>query len=186
MINKIYLNQDAIRGIKKELDTKKFVMLDEFFNKNFYSSLNKEISNGKFSKREIFDRYSFFETSNKKFENFFIAPQFVEFLEEILGTKIKTINFSARKFQHGNYTLLHDSEKSDGKIEFIFFMTNSWDEKFGGSVFYPGKREPLIVNPMKNRFFIFKGKSRKFVKYVNNLAGKKNFILIGGKINAPR
>ena len=185
MINKIYLNQETISRVKKELQKKKFILLDEFFDENFYSSIEKEISKNKFLKKEILDRYSFFELENKKLEKFFLTLQFVEFLEEILGANLKNINFSARKFRHGNYTLLHDSEKNNGGTEFIFFLTNSWNEKFGGNVFYHRKKEPLIVNPKRNRLFIFNGKNKKFVKYVNNLSGEKNFVLIEGKLNAP-
>ena len=186
MINKIYLSEKTISKVREELRKKTFVLLDDFFDENFYFLLKSEILRKKFSKKKIPDQYSFSGAENcRKFEKIFLSPQFLEFLEETFDLKIKKIEFSMRKFQRGDYTLLHDSEKSNDGKEFIFFISDFWDAGFGGNVFYLGKK-PLIVQPRGNRLFVIRrNKSRRFVKYLNSRCDKKSFVLVQGRINAP-
>lgn len=181
MINKIYLNDKIIQGIKKELKEKNFVLLDSFFDSSFYEKIKKESAREEFKKKFVYNKYSFLEMQSKKIEKDFLSAQFIEFLEEVLNLKIKNFEISIRKFGHGDYTLLHDSEKEKSKIGFLFFICDDWNLNFGGNVFY--KEKNLIVNPKENRFFVMKKSSRKFVKYLNNKCGKKNFVLIEGRVN---
>ena len=189
MINKIYLSEKTISKVREELRKKTFVLLDDFFDENFYFLLKSEILRKKFSKKKIPDQYSFSEAENcRKFEKIFLSPQFLEFLEETFDLKIKKIEFSMRKFQHIDYTLIKNSLEKEKGFIFLFFVCDNWRKEFGGNKIFSINGENIIFTPMGNSivFLNLNKKTKSFYQYVNSLSKRKEFFVIEGRINFKR
>ena len=99
-----------------------------------------------------------------------------DFVSKIINNKIK-IKGSIYKFRWKDYTLVH---RQKAGYDVIIDFTDAWDERYGGLVFYKdqdGNNNKLLPKP--NTLIVVKRKRvQRFFKYVNNLAGKKERIML--------
>ena len=186
-VNEDYLNEDILEEMKKSYLDRRVLKLDGFLKDEVYDELVKMLMDVEGTKIKVADKYSYSKVDNLHgLERLFLSREFLELFDFIIDWKFEKCEIEIRKFKHGDYTLLHDSDERKG-IEFIFIFTDKWDDSFGGQIIYTD-------NLNKGRTFIFsiKGNSLilidrerlgRFVKYVNNLAGDRGFFLIFGRFS---
>ncbi|OWK54096.1 Prolyl 3-hydroxylase OGFOD1 [Lonchura striata] len=79
-----------------------------------------------------------------------------------------------RRWTHGHYTLVHDSQATEFALDLLFFCgCEEWDPEYGGFTSYIAKGEDeelLTVNPEENCLaLVYRDKeTMKFVKYINH------------------
>ncbi|RLW01164.1 hypothetical protein DV515_00008205 [Chloebia gouldiae] len=79
-----------------------------------------------------------------------------------------------RRWTHGHYTLVHDSQATEFALDLLFFCgCEEWDPGYGGFTSYIAKGEDeelLTVNPEDNCLaLVYRDKeTMKFVKYINH------------------
>ncbi|NWU95243.1 OGFD1 hydroxylase, partial [Upupa epops] len=79
-----------------------------------------------------------------------------------------------RRWSHGHYTLVHDSQATEFALDLLFFCgCEDWDPEYGGFTSYIAKGEDeelLTVNPEDNCLaLVYRDKETlKFVKYINH------------------
>ncbi|NXD15468.1 OGFD1 hydroxylase, partial [Nothocercus nigrocapillus] len=79
-----------------------------------------------------------------------------------------------RRWTHGHYTLVHDTQATEFALDLLFFCgCEDWDPEYGGFTSYIAKGEDeelLTVNPENNCLaLVYKDKeTMKFVKYINH------------------
>ncbi|XP_053808469.1 prolyl 3-hydroxylase OGFOD1 [Vidua macroura] len=79
-----------------------------------------------------------------------------------------------RRWTHGHYTLVHDSQATEFALDLLFFCgCEDWDPEYGGFTSYIAKGEDeelLTVNPEENCLaLVYRDKeTMKFVKYINH------------------
>lgn len=184
MINSFYLNEDITKQINNTLDKEGIVRLDDFFEGKSYNSIFRDVSKLKFIKSDFPNKFSYsYSKIPKNILQLFFDDSFLSFIEKISGRKL-SIDLSLRKFEHRNYTLLHDELKKDKGLIFMLFFTDNWKDEFGGMKIFELKKEKIIVSPKQNSFFLvnLKQETRSFVKYVNNLAKKNFYYVIEGNL----
>ncbi|NWR34656.1 OGFD1 hydroxylase, partial [Tachuris rubrigastra] len=79
-----------------------------------------------------------------------------------------------RRWTHGHYTLVHDTQATEFALDLLFFCgCEDWDPEYGGFTSYIAKGEDeelLTVNPEDNCLaLVYRDKETlKFVKYINH------------------
>ncbi|XP_008947209.1 PREDICTED: prolyl 3-hydroxylase OGFOD1, partial [Merops nubicus] len=79
-----------------------------------------------------------------------------------------------RRWTHGHYTLVHDTQATEFALDLLFFCgSEDWDPEYGGFTSYIAKGEDeelLTVNPEANCLaLVYRDKeTMKFVKYINH------------------
>ncbi|KFM05846.1 2-oxoglutarate and iron-dependent oxygenase domain-containing protein 1, partial [Aptenodytes forsteri] len=79
-----------------------------------------------------------------------------------------------RRWTHGHYTLVHDTQATEFALDLLFFCgCEDWDPEYGGFTSYIAKGEDeelLTVNPEDNCLaLVYRDKeTMKFVKYINH------------------
>ena len=93
----------------------------------------------------------------------------------------KLNNYEIVKFQHKNYTLLHDNLKEKQQLRLIFDFTEDWNHDSGGFNSYINNSEELLrINPKENSLSIIQlnEKILNFTKYINNKAKNNKTIFL--------
>lgn len=188
MINKNYLQEEIIVQIKEAFSENEFVRLEGFLDEDEYNDLNEKINRGNGKLAKIPDRYSYSLIDNREAESVVNSSKFKEFLFRIIGKKFGKTKLSVKRFGWKDYTLVHDDEAGKEETRFFFIIADKWDSAFGGQIVYlteNGLGNPLVFPIAGNSFCIIRKRKdmHSFVKYVNNLAGKRSFVVVEGKIN---
>ncbi len=186
MTNSFYLIEDVAKQINLTLKKEKVVRLDDFLEKSNYNELLKDVLKLKFIKSNFPNKFSYSSSKiQKNILKMFLDNSFLAFVEKISRNKINNIDLNLRKFSHRDYVLLHDSlKKEKGVIFLLFLFKGEWKPEFGGKRVFELTKEEIVVEPKKNSLFIvnLERKTRSFVKYINNFAGKNSFFVIEGKL----
>ncbi|XP_065577034.1 prolyl 3-hydroxylase OGFOD1-like isoform X2 [Artemia franciscana] len=93
-----------------------------------------------------------------------------------------------RRFQHGNYTLLHDSETSKlghSLMLMYYIADNQWEQEWGGFTSFIAKAENeelLTVVPKHNCLALIYccPATLSFVKHINNKSSNRKFFVLNG------
>jgi Rps23 Pro-64 3,4-dihydroxylase Tpa1-like proline 4-hydroxylase len=105
---------------------------------------------------------------------------FVELLGALGGTQLSGYAGELRKFERGNYTLLHDENRSEAALEMLLsFASHDWEELHGGyTVYSDGDDVLLTLTPCGNSLSIVMAQgAMSFVKHVNHHAPETLFDL---------
>jgi len=187
-INNDYLNPQTIMTIKQAFheNNPKSIQLQNFLKNNKFKILQKAIMNSKYYLEYKPDCYSFYKIkkSNKIIKEFikFIESKEFRLLISFINNKItKLNNYEIVKFQHKNYTLLHDNLKEKQQLRLIFDFTEDWNHDSGGFNSYINNSEELLrINPKENSLSIIQlnEKILNFTKYINNQAKNNKAIFL--------
>jgi len=187
-INNDYLNPQTIMTIKQAFheNNPKSIQLQNFLKNNKFKILQKAIMNSKYDLEYKPDCYSFYKIkkSNKIIKEFikFIESKEFRLLISFINNKItKLNNYEIVKFQHKNYTLLHDNLKEKQQLRLIFDFTEDWNHDSGGFNSYINNSEELLrINPKENSLSIIQlnEKILNFTKYINNQAKNNKAIFL--------
>ena len=185
-INKIYLNSQTLKEMRKKFKCEKVIKLENFLStdfKNFFSDI-KELKVKKNYSPEIFRDSKIILNKNFNFSykllEFFKSKTFLKFIKEITKLNLKLKKISCKKYSHKDFLTLNDKNIiSENKIEIIFDLTKNWEKEFGGFICYAQKqKEILYLFPSFNTLTIILRKKSylKYLKYINNLI-KKMYII---------
>jgi len=105
------------------------------------------------------------------------SEEFKALLEKITGAKLSISALECRKFEHGDYTLLHDeSEPKTGLV--ITLELTSGNEEHGGYTSYIDDNQEVVRQvPIENALFVIDQKGLvSFTKYLNHYAKPRIFL----------
>ena len=171
-INTLYLDGGILKSANKTFNNQnpRNIRLEKFFQPAVFSILQDKLYNLKFKLKFHPYKYKYFTAKSTEINSFLNGRYFKNIVQSIIGLKNYKIKYEIRKFEHGNYTLLHDAEKGKPGIDFVIDFSKS-NENFGGFTVYLTETEELLqLNPSSNTLsFIERNKNvMKYTKYVQN------------------
>ncbi|GEM_PF-1642205 len=163
----------------------KMIFFKEFFSRTFSENVWKKLSAEKGRRIYQAEKFSYEALDVPiELEDFAKSEFFIDFLQIILGKKIKEVSLEARRFSHKDYVLINGENFAGKRVDFFFlFCDNGWEEKFGGYTAYSKKDgEPIIFPVVNNSLAIISVEKdmEEFVKYIKHFAGGKKLVKIGG------
>jgi hypothetical protein len=188
MVSTIYLDSGLAKQMQESFSSIGAIVLPGFLKEKEYKDILKTLDGVKGRKRRVPDSYSYDLLDFSELKKVFEGEDVRKAIENILGKKAGELKVEVKRFGHRDYTLIHDSENVGERFEFFFFLCPEWKAESGGMKVYSSSSEdaePLVFLPEGNSFCLIHRKKdmNSFVKYVNNLAGKKNFVLVEGFID---
>lgn len=184
MFNSIYAQTDIVKQMRAHyLAGGKMLYLPNFFSDSGYGSLLTVLRRSTGEKTRVADRYSYTPLRIEILEKLLSSREFLKLMQMISGKKIKKSIVSVRRFGHGDFTLIHDSERNGARLEFRFLLMERWHTLNGGHIVYTSmKREPLLMPLQGNGLLLIDKPTdmHSFVQYINHKAGKENFVLATG------
>ena len=163
-LNEIYAKEKVWREMKDHygMSKDKVLKLQNFLDKEVCDYLLSGLSSGK--KVNAPNKGSFEELDVSGLKELFESKDFLDFLGNVIGKKIASIDLRARRFGWKDYDILEDS-KDNVSEGFFFFLSKDWDESYGGQKVYVGGGEPLMCPVENNVFYVFGDRedSRSFV-----------------------
>lgn len=121
------------------------------------------------------------------FVKFLKSAKFIRFLRQLTELPLIGLAGSVRRFRHGDYTLLHDTDQimSEATLDVNFFCTRSaFSTSTGGYTCYMAEGEDeelLTVEPKSNTLTLVyrEPHTMRFVKYLNCTAEGSFFDFFG-------
>lgn len=171
-INTLYMDKAIIEsasGIYNRQSPKN-IRLGNFFQKSVFSLLQRKLHSSRFVLKFNPYKYKYSVTSMNAIDSFLNGGYFNYLVMGILGMKKYKIIYEIRKFEAGNYTLLHDAEKEKEGIDFFLDFSKS-RQNFGGYTTYLTKEEELLIltpSPNTLSFIERRNELMKFTKYVQH------------------
>ena len=171
-INTLYLDNGVISSIKETYNKQrpKNIRLEKFFQSPVFLLLQKRLCNSEYSLKFSPYKCKYSITHLKEIDSFIHGQYFKKIIEQIIELKNYKIKYEIRKFEPGNYTLVHDSEKEKAGIDFfIDFSKNG--RNYGGYTSYLTETDELIaLNPMQNTISFIERKNgvMRYTKYVTS------------------
>jgi hypothetical protein len=148
----------------------KNIRLDNIFQKPVFLLLQKKLSNSKFKLRFHPYKHKYFTAKSKDMHAFINGRYFKSLIEKILKLKNYKIRYEIRKFEHGDYTLLHDADDKREGVDFIIDFSKPMKNFGGNTVYLSRKEELLILNPSPNTLsFVDRRKGMmSYTKYIQH------------------
>lgn len=185
-LNALY-NYEAVQDqMRAAFKTSKpsVLMLTDFFDKKFYATLLADLN--KIDSKEIYvphkERYAYIESTD--IQKLFSSSEFLDFVRNVTGAKIKSADMIIKKFGQQNYTLLHDDVLANKRLIFFYTLAGKWKSEFGGQTIFTfgDGRAPLVFEPQGNSLCIMLVPEgmRDFVKYIKHFAGESKIVKIEG------
>ena len=171
-INTLYLDNGVVKSIKNiyNKNNPKNIQLENFFQKAVFLLLQNKLHNSKYQLKFHPYKYKYFIAKSKEINSFLKGRYFDDLIKKMLGIKKYKIVYEIRKFEPGNYTLLHDFEKEKPGIDFVIDFSK--DKKdYGGYITYLTESEELLqLNPATNTISFIERKKNvmKYAKYVTH------------------
>lgn len=162
------------------------ITLYDFFDWKFYEDVEKKLTKMTFShsRSALHHRYSCANPPLllKKFLN---SDEFISYLSTALNKEFALLQGKMYKFSWKDYTLLHDPSVEEEGYDLVMDFTEDWNQEAGGQIIYvdgEGDYRSVPVAPNAITITLRKPGIHKFVKYINNKAGKNQRICLLGSI----
>jgi len=188
-INTLYLDGGIQKNANRiyNLQKPKNIKLEKMFQQPVFLLLQEKIYKSKFKLKFHFDKYKYFVTELREVNSFLRGRYFNLIVRNIIGVKNYKLKYEIRKFEPGNYTLLHDSYKEQPGTDFILDFSRD-ERSYGGYIAYMTKREELLqIKSAPNALsFVKRDKGvMKYTKYVTHQQ-KNPIIQVVGNIFAKK
>jgi len=186
MINKIYRlqNTDSLAKIFKANKKLPSIRMPKIFEEHFFLNIQNEIDKIKFKKNEQLMEARFQYALLPSLDKLLNSKECLQLFSFIIRKKILKCSGKLYSFGWKDYTLLHDEMMEKPGYDVIVDLS-AWDDACGGYVTYSdgmGDSNKLSSSP-NTLTLAFRGKKmQKYIKYVNNKAGKKKRYLYMGKL----
>ena len=182
MINKIFLEEKNVEKVSNDMIKNSIIKMDNFLDS--YSKMKEKISKLKFIEKRVPDKFSYSEAKSSFFKNLFNSSEFIDYMGRISGVDFKKVDVKVLKFRHKNYTLMHDSLKSEESFHFVLFFCDGWDVKYGGNKVIIKGEKNFVLTPSGNSlvFFRLDERDREFFQYIKHFTGKSEFFVIEGSL----
>ena len=171
-INTLYFDNGILKSARNtyKKQAPKNIRLENFFQKPVFLLLQHKLHNLKYSLKFHPYKHKYRITKLKEIDSFLNGRYFKQIIEKILKMKNFKVKYEIRKFEVGNYTLLHDAEKEKQGIDFVLdFSKNA--KNFGGFAVYLNEKEELLVlNPFPNTISFIERKKGvlRYTKYATH------------------
>lgn len=184
-INTLYLDFGVLKSARKLYNSQnpKNIRLEKFFQLPVYLLLQKKLYNSKYSLKFHPCKYKYSTTKSKEIDSFLNGGYFNQVVNKILNIKKYKIKYEIRKFEAGNYTLLHDTEKKKPGIDFVLDFSKN-GRNFGGfAVYLTETKELLQLRPSPNTLSFIERKKgvMNYTKYVQHRQ-KQPIIQVVGRV----
>ena len=171
-VNTLYMDGGVLKSARKTFNSQspRNIRLEKFFQAAIFSILQNKLENLNYKLKFHPYKYKYFTAKSNEINSFLNGRYFKNIIENIIGLKNYKIKYEIRKFESGNYTLLHDAGKDKPGIDFVIDFSKS-NENYGGFTVYLTETEELLqLNPSSNALsFIERNKDiMKYTKYVQN------------------
>ena len=168
-INTLYLDGGVLKSANRTFNSQnpRNIRLENFFQTAVFELLQNRLYNSKYSLKFHPYKFKYSAAKSKEIDSFLNGRYFKEIIDSILNISKYKIKYEIRKFEPGNYTLLHDAEKEKPGIDFVIDFSKS-DKSFGGCTTYLTEAEELLqLNPSPNTLSFVERKEgvMKYTKY---------------------
>ncbi len=184
-INTLYLDKGVLKSAMNIFNNQspRNIRLEKFFQPAIFNILQNKLLQTKYKLKFHPYKHKFFTAKSKEINSFLNGRYFKEIVENIMGVKNYKITYEIRKFEPGNYTLLHDAEKEKLGIDFIIDFSKS-NKNFGGYTIYLTETEELLQLIPSPNTISFVEKNKKVMKYTKYVQHKQKYpiILVVGQI----
>ncbi len=120
------------------------------------------------------------QKAEKEFYKFFSSKEFIAFVSELTGMKLKSIDMSGFVYIDGDYLLPHDDRLSGRKIAYVVNLSKNFTDADGGALqLFKGKKIVKSIPPAFNMMTLFKV-SPNSVHQVQEVMSKKKRISLAG------
>lgn len=185
-MNAAYLDSETMAQIHDafcEDEKVPSVLLSDFLAVDFLPIVKKEIDSLSFTQDDAPLYHSCYVADPpRSLVDLFESPAFLAFVSGVIGKNVIGVKAKTYRFSSGHYTLIHGDIISDPGIDLVLDLTAGWDPDFGGSVVYvDGSGDYKAIPPASNSITLAERKAdvQKFVQYVNHLATKKRYLILG-------
>ena len=185
MLNELYLNPSLQAEMREAFVREGHLRLDHFLELPTLAPLTRRLWH--LRGKHVFQAHlhSFLQLPSDPFlRTTFAGPLMKRFIGSIVGKSVKRIELTARSFSSTDFTLLHDSRRERG-IHFYYVLSETWNPAWGGSLTFVLPRAPsLLFTPQHNALFLiaFTSDMRSFIQYITNLANRRSFIVVEGRV----
>ncbi len=190
-INKELLKRERIKKLNGGfLDGEPYgnVLIENFLNRKDAREIFEALKKEKFDDKES-DLFSLKQTNDfadidgalKDFYNLIKSKEFIKWLEDISGIKLKMkIDMSGSLYESCDYLLCHDDRLAGRKIAFVYYLSNCRGGEFVMYNSYRGKvgEEARRILPKFNSILLFKVGNKSFHSVNEVISGKR--YAIGG------
>ncbi len=189
LVNPVYLKNAA--GLKKEFAANKpfpHLVLGNFFTSKI-NRVAEQVLNEKFIEQNS-DLFQFQQTDDckaatqpavKEFHKFFLSKEFISFISQITGERLKFIDMSAFIYDDTDYLLPHDDRLEGRKIAYVFQVGDNFAKEDGGALqFFKDKKIVKSIPPTYNTFTIFKVSSKSWHRVQEVMSHNKKRISFAG------
>lgn len=152
-INTLYLDGGVLKsaGNVYYKQNPRNIRLENFFQKSVFYLLQRKLCNSKYSLKFHPYKYKYLITKSKEIDSFLNGGYFTGIVNAVLKINKYKIKYEIRKFEPGNYTLLHDAEKEQPGIDFVIDMSKESKAYHGGYTTYLTESEELLqLKPTPN------------------------------------
>jgi len=116
----------------------------------------------------------------KEFHSFFGSKEFIKFIGEITGRKLKTIDMSGFIYDDADYLLPHDDRLEGRKIAYIVNLSKGFTKSDGGALqLFKGTVVVKSIVPSFNTLTIFEV-SKDSVHQVQEVVSNKKRVSLAG------
>ena len=192
-----YRNKSKIEELKKKFQSNApfaHLELKDFFNEEKLHKVLKAFTKEQFLEKES-DLFKFMQTGDlsvsqykeiQEFYEFLSSKEFISFMEEITGIKLKSgmIDLFGSMYQNTDFLLPHDDQLEGRKIAFMLYLSNLEPKDGGKLILYktkgsiPREEEKAII-PTFNTFVFFKVSEKSFHE-VEEVMTNTQRIALGG------
>ena len=185
-INTLYLDNGILKSASRiySKQNPKNIRLDNFFQPAVFQLLRKKLHNSKYKLKFHPYKCRYSTTKLSEIDSFLEGRYFDELIKKILNIKKYKLKYEIRKFEPGNYTLLHDADKEIIGIDFVVDFSALGKKCFGGYIAYLTETEELLqLNPSSNTLSFVDRKNgvMKYTKYFTH-QNKNPIVQVAGTI----
>ena len=203
-INTLYVDGGVLKSASRTFNNQnpRNIRLERFFQPAIFKLLQKKLYHPSYKLKFHPYKYKYLTTKLKEIDSFLNGRYFDDLIKKILNIKKYKLKYEIRKFEAGNYTLLHDTEKEENGIDFVIDISkinkifddaqnfsNSGISKdankyFGGYTAYLTESEELLkLTPSPNSISFVERKNQvlKYTKYFTH-QNKNTIVQVAGTI----
>ena len=178
-INTLYTDNGVMKSARRafESQTPKNIRLENFFQKPVFRIIQKKLYLADYTEKFDPEKYFYSVTTLKEIDTFLKGRYFQDIVLKATGKKALKMSYGIRKFERGNYTLLHDAEKEKPGIDFIIDFSRQC-RNFGGYIKYLTSGEELLQFDSVPNTLSFVKRKKGVMKYTKYLQHRQKFPII--------
>lgn len=187
-------NKNALKKQFKGAKPFKHILLTNFLKADKHKAVEAALMKEQFYRKEA-DLFKLKQTHELKntqspvllaFYQLMTSANLRKFVTELTGIKLKGgIDMSGACYEFADYLLCHDDQLSGRRIAYIYYLSEGFIEKDGGSLvlFNTDKGKPgsvaKVYPPKANSLMLFEVSTKSFHEVTESLSDKKRYTITG-------